>query len=289
MYNNLNVLSNDFLSDCFIYSNENRIKLAMLNKRGFYIDITQNGAVMLNGFSTDKDISDFIIYMLSSPDKIMHELFCMDSIYNQEVCAGRGYTRWGKTFGSSKLYGDKVSTLYLEPYVARFVHSLALCGIYTYYSCDGWHERKNRAKNMVIGFSDRFSMIWTDVLLKNDIDLLELGLGSVYNFDNSFMSIPFVDGLNRLDVYKRINEAGKIIYAKRKFFFDCKIYLKKELFGKKKSTLSNEQLFGVFEKAFKSYSECHSFFGDECDFDLIDDKAVEDCIATCKSKVGLSI
>lgn len=273
-----------YFEDCFCYDEEEVIKLAILRKRGFYVDISEEGIVSLNDFSTSTDKRDFEKYMKKDPEQIVKELFNRDSVYNQEVCFPDIYKKWIKSFGSAKMYGEKVPTLNLEPFIARLIHALALCGIFTFYSCDGWHMDTKKAREVSIGFCDRYSRLWMDTLLRNDVDLSSIGLNFVCKQNSGYITFPIKGDSERIELYIKLGKIADVVYAKRRYYMSCKDYLKKELLHKKKTPVADEILSAVFDEKFVEYYKLNLFQMHEDNIKKVTKKGIVECIKGLENK-----
>ncbi len=181
---------------------------------------------------------------------MIEKLFCRDSIIAHGV-QWEYKDKWGRLFASNRCYGAKVPTIQLEPFMAKLVHSLSLCGMHTYYSCDGWHEERSRYNDRAfVGFLDRNSLIWFCILLRNDPDLADIS--TEYKIEGHFITWYFEEN-NRFGVYKALDRIADVLYQKRAQFRSQKELVINELKGQRKSKLSDEELKTMLEKA---YIEC---------------------------------
>lgn len=225
------------------------VKLKLLKRRGFLIDPHADGIISFNYFQKNLDNRDLVELSKLSVDDIVESLFCRDSIIAHEVYA-RFQDKWGKLFASNRIYGAKVPTIQLEPFMAKLVHSLALCGMHTFYSCDGWHVEREKKDRATIGFLDRNSLIWFCTLLQYDPDLVDIR--TEYKIEEHFITWYFSE-TNRFSVYKALDRIADILYQKRVQFRSQKRMVINSLKGQKKSSLSDDELKKLLEMA---YREC---------------------------------
>ena len=219
----MNKLISEYLDDILISNHELKNKICILRRRGYSIDLTDERKIKLNYFAHEYD--DVLKYIKLPVEQLIAELFSIDSVENYPVCC-RDYSKWGDLFGNNTLYGEKVKIKCLEPFVARLIRALALCGIFTFYSCDGWHFQGSKNRKLVVLFSERYSQLWFKTLIENDE--------------------------NRINVYRRIDAMAEIFYRKRKYFQRCKTLLKQHIIGLPKSSLTDDELLKLFFDVYES-------------------------------------
>ena len=92
-------------------------------------------------------------------------LFMKDSVMGMPVTFFFFYLRWAESFGGNNKFYD-VNPFFLEPYTAKYVRAINRCGMKTFYSCDGWHKRIEKSKELVMLFRDRYSWSWHKIICK---------------------------------------------------------------------------------------------------------------------------
>lgn len=152
-------------------------KMKLLEKRGFFP--TTSGLIDDTYYTIRKEIRrhTHLQEMLSvqdlvnmSFDDMERVLFMKDSMIGMPVTFLYGENRWIDTFGGYRKFFD-VDPLCLEPFIAKYVRSINRCGMETFFSCDGWHKRPGKSREIVILFRDRYSWIWHKVICKlNNIE-----------------------------------------------------------------------------------------------------------------------
>ena len=236
-----------YLDDCLASDSEIINKILVLRKRGYSLDVSDDNSLGINPFAWNLDKVDLIKLFHAPLDDVIEKLFSKDGTDNFEVCYQ--YSRkWGVWFGSSLLYGDKVRICGLEPFVARLVRSLALCGIFTFYSCDGWHSNSQQNGKLFVAFKDRYSLLWLRTLLNSDEELKKIELN--YTASDSEFSIR-LEKDRWLDAYSKVDSVAEILYRKRLYFNKSKILVKNMYKGLPKSNRSNEELLNMFREGFE--------------------------------------
>ena len=226
----------------------------ILRIRGFLVEKNEEGSYQLNGFSTSRDIKDFESLMSENDESRLNQLFRAGSVQNYEVCHWTNL-QYKDLFGSNRRYGDKVDTLSLEPFVARYCKSLALIGVHTYLSCDGWHSRRGSRQRirvggtLRIGFSDMHSFNWMKILHANDPYLQKLSLRFNVSNDETW-TIPLGSVERRMRIYSQLNEAAETIYAHRFYYREIKADVVNSLKGIRKKGISNEEAYNILLGAF---------------------------------------
>lgn len=242
----MNKLISEYLDDILISNHELKNKICILRRRGYSIDLTDERKIKLNYFAHEYD--DVLKYIKLPVEQLIAELFSIDSVENYPVCC-RDYSKWGDLFGNNTLYGEKVKIKCLEPFVARLIRALALCGIFTFYSCDGWHFQGSKNRKLVVLFSERYSQLWFKTLIENDEELKMIDLN--YICEKCEFCINLNDE-NRINVYRRIDAMAEIFYRKRKYFQRCKTLLKQHIIGLPKSSLTDDELLKLFFDGYES-------------------------------------
>ena len=148
-------------------------KRLLLEKRGFFpmekgtIDdtyYTNKAKILMYTHLTKENIS--VQQLLNMSFSQMEQLlFMKDSMIAMPVVFYFERESWYYSFNSDKIYYD-VDPLCLEPYIAKYVRAINRCGIETFYSCDGWHAKPNKSKEIVILFRDRYSWLWHSQLCR---------------------------------------------------------------------------------------------------------------------------
>ncbi len=152
-------------------------KIKLLEKRGFFP--TSSGLIDDKYYTIRKEIrrNTHLQGMLSvqdlvdmSFDEMERVLFMKDSVIGMPVTFMYDENRWIDTFGGYRQFYD-VDPLCLEPYISKYVRVINRCGMETFFSCDGWHKKPSKSREMVILFRDRYSWIWHKVMCKlNNIE-----------------------------------------------------------------------------------------------------------------------
>jgi len=222
---------------------ENIIELLCI--RGFLVEA--NGE--LNNFSTDNDIKAYQHYIKAKTSDELFELFKPGSVAGFEVC-WLDNIKWQKLFASNRIYGEKIDVMALEPFVARYCKSLALIGVHTYLSCDGWHDNRRKG-GIKIGFSDRYSFSWMKILHDNDKKLVDTRLRiSIESIRDRMIKIPIGGFIQREQVYYALNETARIIYNNRYEYLALKNKVVSMLKYKPKNQLSFEEVYAMMYDAY---------------------------------------
>ena len=220
-------------------------KNEILKIRGFLLDTGNDGVVSLNDFSTKRDVVLYNEYVNSNEDELI-KLFLMDSVYNQDVCSRYGL-KWKRLFASNRVFGNKVDVVDLEPFIARYVKALALIGVHTYFSCDGWHRQKSKNMFVHIGFSDRYSLQWLRVLHKHS-EILKVAQIPFLLDGEQMLKVPL--GKERLKIYKLINSAAQAVYNNRKNLRNLKRQAISTLKGQKKDSKQMGDIYVLLSQAY---------------------------------------
>ena len=237
----------EYLDDCISSDSELKNKVMALRKRGYSLDISDNHTIMLNGFAWELDSKSFVDAFNQPIDVMVEKLFSMDGTNNTEVCS-RDRSKWGDLFGSNTMYGSKVGMTNLEPFVARLVRAVALCGIFTNFSCDGWHLNKQKNSRFTVIFTERYSMLWFLMLLESDDELKGVSLNYKTKGCEFYATL---NEENRFDVYTKMDMIAEIIYRKREYFHKCKDLVKNLYKGLPKSTLRDDELLTMFRVGYE--------------------------------------
>lgn len=238
----------EYLKDDLANLDDEVKKIRLLKHRGFLIEVNLEGKIATNAFLTEFDNEDLAECLKLNVDDMVDQLFCKDSVMAHAV-SWKFKDKWGRLFASNCVYGTKVKTMQLEPFVAKLVHAMSLCGMFTYYSCDGWHNFQSKVKDRAyIGFLDRNSLLWFVVLLENSQEFA--GIKVDYTVEDHIISFYF-DESNRFDVYKSLDLIADILYAKRELFRKQKKLVIQMLKNQRKSSLTMSELKRLIESAYK--------------------------------------
>ena len=141
-------------------------KIDLLIKRGFFP--TSSKLIDDKYYNTRKDVkrNTHLKERISVPqlvsisiEEMEQLLFMKDSMIPMPVTLYSDEKQWRDSFGSYTRFYD-VDPLCLEPYIAKYVRAINRCGIETVYSCDGWHEKPKKSREIVIQFRDRYGWSW---------------------------------------------------------------------------------------------------------------------------------
>ena len=151
-------------------------KKKLLEKRGLFP--TASGLIDDTYYITRKEIkrNTHLQGLLSvheltnmSLNEMERVLYKKDSVIGMEVISFDDDSSY-YSFGGYKRFYD-VDPLCLEPYIAKYVRAINRGGMKTFFSCDGWHNKAYKSRELVIRFTDRYSWIWHKVLCKlNNIE-----------------------------------------------------------------------------------------------------------------------
>ena len=195
-----NTVNNENTIDTTIELDQDKIKL--LRRRGFYLETNKvddkfsDYNVLTSHSFFRSDIK--LIELFGMPfEKMKEQLFSKDSVISQEVCST--YEKgWYSSFNGSQLFYD-VRPDCLEPYISRYVRAINRCGMKTFYSCDGWHRKPHKSKEMVVLFDDRYSWIWHKIICE------QFG-GIKWEYGKKLVRfmLPYKDD-DKLIIYEKIN------------------------------------------------------------------------------------
>jgi hypothetical protein len=151
-------------------------------------------------------------------------------------------------------YGDKISVMELDPFIARLVKSFSSIGLFTWISCDGhgkygpyvcfdgvysavWYEV---IFNKFIKKKIRLNCQWTKQLLMTPESVLEDG-GSDYYYDYSILQISHPHN-DYVKLYLEIQKVAKLLYENRIILRE----IKKEMINK--IWINENYLYKLFKK-----------------------------------------
>ena len=180
------------------------------------------------------------------------EMFRKDGVENQSVSIKNSVRRnlWANHFAGNLQLVD-VEPDKLEPFVARLVRALNRVGCYTFYSCDGWHEKTKG--DLLIKFDDRNSALWCRLLMQS---MVRSKCRFEYVFDDNTFSYTMklrlpMDDAERLRSYIRVNETAARIEENEELFRKLRSTMIRNLKGVRKNPLSLWELYALMEHTVK--------------------------------------
>lgn len=168
-------------------------------------------------------------------------LFEKDSVPNYPISEYFGTsTLWKKSFAAHNEWRDMPDPLKMDPFIARLVIAANRVGSRTTFSCDGWHVDRDKNRQVRLITYDPGSLVWLKVILdtfvKDHHDLYQYVAQSEVQVD-----LPPKDE-GKLEIYRKINLDAEKILANATYLKNKKYELLKNVSGKKKRGLSNEEL-----------------------------------------------
>jgi len=215
----------------------------VLQARGFLLDKKADGDFVLDNFSTKEDKEKYHEYTSQNNINI-YKMFQKGEIKSESCWKDK---KWKSLFASNRMHGDRVDVFKLEPFIACYIKPLALIGVHTCSSCDRWQKDEHINDEMHIIFSDRYSMLWLRVLNEHFDKLQDFQIPFVYSNGQKCI-IPIHN--QRLEIYKKLNFAGKIIYKNYSNLYSIKHKVITVLKGKGKNGKPNNYIYELLKDAY---------------------------------------
>ena len=250
---------NDYKLAIFDLSKERK---AILERRGFFP--TSKGLIDDTYYRLIKDIGRIrhlkeelsFQQLLHMPyGKMENQLFMKDGVIAQPVTFYYDEPGWYDSFGGGREVHD-VDPVCLEPFVARYVRAINRCGMETFYSCDGWHNKPSKSKELVILFSDRYSWMWHKLLYKESFIQEDNYWEHKHSGSDKIARIwlPRKDD-EKLRVYDYILSAADTIVDKNRYFRELKEYVVHNIYGIDIDRLSDDEAEGKIEELIIRYKK----------------------------------
>lgn len=195
-----------------------------------------------------------ILQLIEMPCLEMERLlFEKDSMQAIPVVFYDNTETWSNSFGCYPYFYD-VDPFCLEPYIAKYVRAINRCGMQTFYSCDGWHKRASKSKELVILFRERYSLIWHKLIC----GLLDVDKNSCWEYEcNGLLLVARIrlprDDERKLIIYTDLLSAANTFVEKSDFCRDLKLYIAHNSNDREMDYLSNKEV----EKKLSSYIDTY--------------------------------
>lgn len=230
-------------------------KKNLLKRRGFFP--TMSNLIDDTFYTTRKDVKRIthlneslsVLQLVNlSVDEMEKVLYKKDSMAYMEVSFYHDEKIWNDSFAGYKLFYD-VDPLCLEPYIARYIRMINRCGMETFFSCDGWHEKPEKSREMVILFRDRYAWLWHKQLC----EIIEIGEYCLWKHVNegsdyiARIKLPREDK-QKIQIYNQIERAAEIFDKEEANLKKLKESIVCEVRANDMDTLSNNEIESIFRK-----------------------------------------